>query len=275
LEVIRVTTEERPPEWVIDPDKPSVARMYDYYLGGKDNFAADRAAADRVVQALPNVLEFTRANRTFLSQVVTLLAERGIRQFLDIGSGLPTQENVHEVAHRNAPDAHVVYVDHDPIVLTHARALLIDSPQTKVVQGDLRDPEAILTHEVVQAQIDFDRPVAVLLVAILHFIRDDAQAAEIVARLRERMVRGSYLVVSHGYAGDADKDTEHEVRSAYAKTAAGDIVPRTREQILGYFEGMELLGPGLVQVGDWRPEDGPVESDLSKVGFLGAVGKVP
>src|SRR4051794_3580604 len=141
--------------------------MYDYYLGGKDNYAADRTAADQVVAAMPNVLTFTRANRRFLARVVTLLARQGIRQFLDIGSGLPTQENTHEIAQRTALECRVVYVDNDPVVLAHGRALLADNPRTTVVQADLRDPGGIMDNSEVRRLLDFDEPVAVLLLAIL------------------------------------------------------------------------------------------------------------
>jgi SAM-dependent methyltransferase len=257
---------------VLKPDVPNVARMYDYYLGGKDNFAADRAAGDQVVAAMPNVLAFTRANRRFLARAVTLLARQGIRQFLDIGSGLPTQENTHEIAQRTVPGSRVVYVDNDPVVLVHGRALLADNPHTTVVRADLRDPKGIIDHPELRTQLDFDQPVAVLLLAILHFIPDDANPARIVATLRESLAPGSYLVITHGHAGRVSKDVENQVRDAYSGTAAGDIIPRSPEQILGYFEGMDVLEPGVVPVEAWRPEVGPVPIDLAKPGFFAVVG---
>jgi SAM-dependent methyltransferase len=268
-----VEDEERIPSWVLKPHVPNVARMYDYYLGGKDNFAADRAAADRVVAAMPNVLKFTRANRGFLSRAVTLLAGQGIRQFLDIGSGLPTQENTHEIAQRAAVDSRVIYVDNDPVVLAHGRALLADNARTTVVQADLRDPKGILDHREVRRLLDFTEPVAVLLLAILHFVPDEANPAGIVATLRESLVPGSYLVITHGHAGRVSKDIEKQVRDAYSSTAAGDIIPRSPEQILGYFEGMDVLEPGVVPVEAWRPEVGPVPIDLVKPGFFAVVGR--
>jgi hypothetical protein len=267
-------SDEHHPEWVIDPEIPSVARMYDYYLGGKDNFAADRAAADQVVAAMPNVLEFTRANRVLLSRAVTMMAAHGVRQFLDIGSGLPTQENVHEVAQRAAPGCRVVYVDNDPIVLTHARALLADNPLTTVVQADLREPDTILGHPDVKARIDFTQPVGLLLLAILHFIPDEERPADIVARLRAPLVPGSYLAISHGHAGEVTQDVEDRVRSAYGRTGAGDIIPRGAGEVAEFFRGTELVGPGLVQVADWRPDAEPFRSDMSRPGFLAAVGRV-
>jgi SAM-dependent methyltransferase len=268
-----VNEEERIPSWVLNPHVPNVARMYDYYLGGKDNYAADRAAADRILTLTPNAMGFTRANRRFLSRVVTLLAERGIRQFLDIGSGLPTQENVHEVAHRTALESRIVYVDNDPVVLAHGRALLADNPRTTVVQADLRDPKGIIDDPEVRRLIDFDEPVAILLLAILHFIPDDANPAGIVATLRESLVPGSYLVITHGHVGKLSKDVEDEIRGEYSATAAGDIIPRTPEQILGYFEGMDVLEPGLVPVEAWRPAAPPAATDMAKAGFFAVVGK--
>jgi SAM-dependent methyltransferase len=265
---------EHHPEWVIDPETPSVARMYDYYLGGKDNFAADRKAADQVVAAMPNVLEFTRANRRLLSRAVTVMAAHGVRQFLDIGSGLPTQENVHEVAQRAAPDSRVIYVDNDPIVLTHARALLADNPLTTVIQADLREPESILDHPGVKDRIDFDRPVGLLMLAILHFIPDEDDPADIVARLRAPLTAGSYMAISHGHRGEITRDVEDQVRSAYGRTGAGDIIPRGIDEVMTFFEGTELVGPGLVQVADWRVDAEPFEPDMSRPGFLAGVGRV-
>ncbi|WP_433330332.1 SAM-dependent methyltransferase [Spirillospora sp. CA-294931] len=269
-----MATDERHPAWVIDPDTPSVARMYDYYLGGKDNFASDREAAERVMAAMPYVLEFTRANRRFLSRAVTHMAGQGIRQFLDIGSGLPTRENVHEVAQRAAPDSRVIYVDNDPIVLAHARALLADNPLTTVIQADLLEPESIMEHPEVRSRFDWDQPVAVLLMAILHFVPDVAEPAALVARLRRDMVPGSYLVLSHGHAGKVTDEVEAQVRGAYGKTRQGDIIPRPAEVVATFFEGMELLEPGIVPVEAWRPETGPVEPDLTRAGFLGGVGRL-
>ncbi|WP_106402267.1 SAM-dependent methyltransferase [Actinocorallia populi] len=270
-----MSTEERPPSWVINPEIPSVARMYDYYLGGKDNFAADRRAGDRAVEAVPYVAEFVRANRRFLSHAVTLMARRGVRQFIDIGSGLPTQENVHQVAQRVVPDARVVYVDNDPIVLVHGRALLAGDPFTTVVQGDLREPQAVLDHREVAAQIDFDRPVGLLMLAILHFVHDEDGPARIVEQLRKRLASGSFVALSHGHAGRISPEAESQVRSAYGGTAAGDIVPRTPEQIMAFLDGTELLGPGLVPVEAWTPDTEPFTPDLAKAGFLAAVGRIP
>ncbi|MFC0037831.1 SAM-dependent methyltransferase [Actinomadura rayongensis] len=270
-----MASEESRPDWVVDPDTPNIARMYDYYLGGKDNFAADRAAAERVLQAIPYASDFARSNRRFLTRVVTHLAEQGIRQFIDIGSGLPSQENTHEVAQRTAPDARVVYIDHDPVVLSHARALLTNSPHTTVIQADLRDPKAILTHPELTTKIDFDQPTAILLLAVLHFLPDEADPYTIVRTLKARLTPGSYLAISHVHAGEVSRETEQEARHAYEKTSAGDIVPRTPEEIATFFENTNLHPPGLVPVESWTPTTPPFTPALQKAGLLGALARIP
>ncbi|GGK73696.1 hypothetical protein Sme01_32940 [Sphaerisporangium melleum] len=260
----------------IDPFVPSVARMYDYYLGGKDNFASDREAAEKMISLVPNIRQLARANREFLGRAVRLMAESGIRQFLDIGAGLPTQQNVHQVAREVIPDAKVAYVDNDPIVLTHARALLADSRRTIVVQGDMYDPDDILEDPAVVRHLDFSQPVAVLMVSILHFVPDDETAASIVARFREVMVPGSHLVVTHGYTGEIGSRTDQQVRAVYTKTATGSVKPRDHAEIARYFDGMELLPPGLVPVSAWRPESElDAEIDLSKPTIIGGVARLP
>ncbi|GGL07320.1 SAM-dependent methyltransferase [Planomonospora parontospora] len=260
----------------IDPSIPSVARMYDYYLGGKDNFASDREAAEKIIQLIPESRANARSNRAFLSRVVTEIAGRGVRQFLDIGSGLPTQENVHQVAHRIIPDAKVVYVDNDPIVLAHGRALLEDNPHTAVVQADMREPKALLDHPEIRARIDFDQPVAVILLSMLHFIPDDADAAAIVAAVREVMVPGSHLVISHVHAGDRPVAAHDEAKAVYRATTAGSVTTRTPAHLAAYTEGLEVIDPGIVPVQAWRPEfEEDTAYDLGKPGILGVVAKVP
>ncbi|GLW10679.1 hypothetical protein Misp01_58070 [Microtetraspora sp. NBRC 13810] len=238
----------------IDPNVPSVARIYDFLLGGKDNFAADRAAAAKLMELTPNVREGVRANRRFLSRAVRFLTQSGIRQFLDIGAGLPTQENVHQVALRAAPDSRVAYVDNDPIVLTHGRALLADNDRTIVVHGDLRDPGAVLDDPLISGHLDFDRPVAVLLLAVLHFIPDDGVAEKIVATLRQRLAPGSALAITHLSFGDLDENQVREGRELYTRTSAGSATPRSAGQIVRFFDGFELVEPGLVPPEAWRPE---------------------
>jgi hypothetical protein len=257
----------------VDPTVPSVARIYDYLLGGKDNFASDRAAATKLLELTPNAREGVQANRRFLSRAINLLVEAGVRQFLDIGAGLPTQENVHQVALRAAPDARVVYVDNDPIVLTHGRALLADNDQTIVVNGDLREPEAILSDPRIREHLDFDQPVGLLMLAVLHFIPDDDVAESVTATLRDQLVPGSGLVVSHLSFGDLDEDKLREGRELYTRTSAGSATPRSRAQILRFFDGFEIVEPGLVSTEDWRPEtDLPSPPSLPGVNGYSGVG---
>ncbi len=264
----------------IDPTVPSVARMYDYYLGGKDSFPADREAAEQVIavgrQLGVDIREGAVANRTFLIRGVRHLAESGVRQFLDLGTGLPTQDNIHQVVQRITPDAKVVYSDNDPIVLAHARALLADNPSTIIVDGDIREPEAIL--EAAAGHLDFTRPVAVVMAAVLHFLRDDAEVRRIIETLRRPLVPGSHLMISHGYVEpDQDnKDQAAQVGGIYRRSTAGVLAWRDREHLLGWFEGLELLEPGVVPVQRWREEDDPYDwPSLFSGGLLGGVARVP
>ncbi|GAA3583059.1 SAM-dependent methyltransferase [Nonomuraea rosea] len=269
--------DEQAPQGV-DPTIPSVARMYDYYLGGTDNFHADREAAEQIVRLArengSDVREMALANRGFLIRAVQHIAESGVRQFLDVGAGLPTQDNVHQVAGRVAPGSEVVYVDNDPIVLAHARSLLAGDPLTHVAEGDLHRPDAIL--EAAAAHLDLGRPVAIIAAAVLHFFHDDAEVAAIVSTLRDALVPGGHLVISHSYiepaAGQADK--MDEARGVYQRSASGSIAWRDRETIAGYFTGLELLDPGVVPVQDWRNDDPYRPSGLAKGGVLAAVGRL-
>jgi O-methyltransferase involved in polyketide biosynthesis len=239
----------------VDLKTPNVARMYDYLLGGKDNFAADREAVREVVGHAPDTPFMARENRAFLRRAVRFLAEHGIRQFVDIGSGLPTQGNVHEIAHQVAPDAHVVYVDMEPIVLTHGRALLANTPRVAVIQGDARRTDDILNDPELCRLIDLGRPVAVLMLAVLHFIGDYDDPGAIVARLHAAMAPGSYLVVSHV---TADFDADRRVRDAGAvyEKATYQITLRSRPEVSGLFHGFEMVDPGLTTLSLWRPDPG-------------------
>ncbi|MEU8803944.1 SAM-dependent methyltransferase [Spirillospora sp. NPDC048819] len=261
----------------IDPSVPSVARMYDYYLGGKDNYLSDREAADKVIaisrEVGNDVRLAARANRAFLGRAVGMLTGLGIRQFVDIGTGLPTQENVHQVVLRDAPDAQIAYVDNDPIVLVHARALLADNPQTVVLEGDLRDPEALLADPVLRARIDFDQPVALIMCAILQFVSDDAEAVRIAGRLCTSLAPGSHLVISHVFPGEGHDDELAEVDGVYSRTTAGNFTLRSRAQIGALFAGADLLPPGLAPVEDWRP-DGGGDHDFSRATYLGGVARI-
>ena len=231
--------------------RPNIGRVYDYWLGGKDNLRVDREIGARVAQAQPLVVAGARANRAFVRRAVEFLAASGIDQFIDLGCGLPTAENVHEIAGRVTPGARVVYVDNDPVVLVHARALLADTGRTIVVEGDVRDPEAVLAVPELRAHLDLARPVAVVMAAILHFVTEDP--ARIVAAFRDVMVAGSALVVSH-VVDDGDSSVDVATRKGaeiYCETTAPFIV-RTRDQVAGWFDGFDLVPPGLVVADAWR-----------------------
>ncbi|MFI6824129.1 SAM-dependent methyltransferase [Micromonospora sp. NPDC050187] len=257
-----------------DPFVPTAAGMYDYYLGGTANFAADRRAANKVLAAAPEVILMARENRGFIRRAVRFLArDAGIRQFLDIGSGLPTQGSVHEIAQAEAPDARVVYVDNDPNVLARSRALkTTEAKTTSMITADLRDPDAILNHPDTRAQIDFDQPVAILLVAVLHFIDDEADPYAIVARLRDTMAPGSYLVINHATA-DPRPDSAGGAAEVYKNTRY-PATHRTRDQVERFFDGVHLVDPGLVFVSEWRP-DTVTDVTPEEVWILGGVGRKP
>ncbi len=259
----------------IDTSTPNPARIYDALLGGKDNFPADRAAAHAILNAAPQARRGARENRAFLQRAVRFLAaEAGIRQFLDIGTGLPTQGNVHQIAQQVARDARVVYVDHDPVVHAHADALLADQTTTLAVLADLRQPQAILDHSDVRGLLDLARPVAVLLVAVLHFITEAEDPAGIVAWLREAMAPGSYLVISHA-TGDFHPHVGAKVTEVYGQASA-PLVLRSRRQIERFFDGFDLVEPGLVEPAAWRP-DAQAQGHRGRGagGFHSGVGRQP
>ncbi|TDC86722.1 SAM-dependent methyltransferase [Actinomadura sp. 7K507] len=231
--------------------------MYDYLLGGKDNYAADREAVDEVIRHAPDTPFLARENRAFLRRAVRWLAESGIRQFIDIGSGLPTQGNVHEIVHQVAPDARVVYVDREPVVLAHGRALLASTPEVTVIQGDARRPGDILNDPELNRLIDFDRPVAVLMLAVLHFIGDEDDPPGIVARFRDAMAPGSHLVVSH-VTGDFDADSRVRDAGAVYEKATYQITLRSRAYVARLFDGFEFVEPGLTTLSMWRPDLGAI-----------------
>jgi SAM-dependent methyltransferase len=234
-----------------DPSTPNAARMYDYFLGGKDNFPADRGAAERLLRVAPEVRAAARANRAFLGRAVRFLAGAGVTQFLDIGTGLPSRENVHEAARAVAPESRVVYVDHDPVVLVHARALLAGGEGVTVADGDLRHPHDLLKNPDVVGTLDFSRPVAVLLVAIMHFIDAADDPVRILAAIRESLAPGSYLVLSHG-TSDARAAAVSKAVSVYRGTRT-PLTLRGRSEIEALFEGFELVEPGLTWLPEWRP----------------------
>jgi hypothetical protein len=272
-----VTPEERVPPG-LDVTTPNVARVYDAFLGGKDNYAADRAVVEFALEVTPDAPKGARANRAFLQRVVRyLVAEAGISQLIDIGSGLPTQGNVHEIAHAANPAARVVYVDYDPVVGAHAKALLASGPNTQFLTADVREPEKILNDHTVREFIDFGRPVALLLLAILHHVNDDEDPAGIAARLREAAVPGSYIAISSfrmpGPEHPADA-AQTALMEKMFNEKLGTGRWRAHEEILDWFGGWDLLEPGLVPLPEWRPA-GIVSPrrNATHHGFVGGVAR--
>jgi SAM-dependent methyltransferase len=249
VKIVRMTGSENIPG--VDLNTASAARVYDVMLGGKDNFAADRALAEQLLANAPISAWVAQQNRAFLGRAVRYCAEQGVRQFLDVGSGLPTQDNVHEVAQRVDPACRVVYVDNDPVALSHAHALLADGKGVKAIHGDLRRPAEIIGDHDVERLIDFSEPVVVLMVAILHFIRDADDPAGIIAQFTDVMAPGSHFVLSHATHDDMPGEASR-ARDIY-KRASSPLITRTRQQISGFFAGLDLVDPGLVLTTHWRP----------------------
>jgi hypothetical protein len=238
---------------LFDTSVPHFARIYDYWLGGKDNFAVDRAAGDQAIRAFPEIALSARANRAFLARAVRFLAgEAGIRQFLDIGTGIPTGNNTHEVAQFAAPESRIVYVDNDPFVLSHARALLASKPEggTEYIEADLRDPERIIDDTA--RLLDFEQPVAVMLMTILQHVDDEDDPGKIVATLMEAMPPGSYLALSHP-AIDIDAEPMARMAERLNLLMAEPITLRARSDVVRFFDGLDLVPPGVVQTSKWRP----------------------
>ncbi|MFI0485608.1 SAM-dependent methyltransferase [Actinomadura sp. 9N215] len=262
----------------MDPTKAHPSRRYNYWLGGKDNFAVDRESAEVVASAFPTVALSARENRAFLRRVVTYLAgEVGIHQFLDIGTGLPSAGNVHEVAQAIEPTSRIVYVDNDPVVLVHARALLTSEPagRTAYIQADLREPEKILVDPDLASTLDLSRPVALMVVATMHFVTDDHDPYGIVRRLLAALPSGSHLVMTHA-------TNDHLTAEQYAESVAANErsgVPfrlRSRDEFARFFDGLELLPPGVASVVEWRPEGNEADRpSVEDVSMLCAVARVP
>ncbi len=239
---------------------PNVARIYDYLLGGKDNFAADREAAEELLTHIPDAQDACYSNREFLHRAVRFLAgEAGIRQFIDIGTGLPTQGNVHDVAQQVRHDARVVYVDNDLVVVKHAEALLAKSPAVTAINGNLRDPDDILANPALRALINFGEPVAMLLISVLHFIADEDRPYSITDMLKAAMPPGSYLVLSHITGDEVAEEPALKARAVYQR-ATERVFPRQRDAISDFFDGMEIIEPGVVSVRSWRAEPLPHET---------------
>jgi O-methyltransferase involved in polyketide biosynthesis len=260
-------TEEQP-KVDVDTGVAHIARVYNFWLGGKDNFAADREAAELVISSYPTVLASVRAQREFLGRAVQyLVTEAGIRQFLDVGTGLPTASNTHEVAQLMAPDARVVYVDNDPIVLAHARALLASNPEgeTAYLDADLRDTDEVLA--VAANTLDFSKPVAVMLIGVLHCIPDSDDPAGLVKRLLDAVPPGSYLVIAHP-ASDIHAAQVGTAANRLNQVMADPVTMRTHAEVARFFDGLDLIDPGLVQLHRWRADPADPDTELANYGAI-------
>jgi O-methyltransferase involved in polyketide biosynthesis len=260
----------------VDTTKAHPARVYDYWLDGKDNFAVDRHFADAITDRFPWVKTAARSNRDFRVRAVRAVAEQGVRQFLDIGTGLPAPGNTHTVAQQVAPQARVLYVDNDPLVMTHSRALMVGTPEgrTEYVEEDLRSPENILRAAVHTGALDLRQPVCLVLAAVLHFIPDLDEAQQVVRTLLNAVPPGSYLIISHGTPDFVSAQDAAEYERMYA---AGEAAARTRtkKDIETFFDGLDVLTPGFVAVSDWRPEDSAGDRPTpEQVSLYGAVGRI-
>lgn len=263
-----------PPGTGIDTTVAHPARIWNYWIGGKDNFAVDREVGERLMSILPELVRSVRADRQFLARAVQYLADHeGIRQFLDIGTGLPTADNTHQIAQRVAPESRIVYVDNDPLVLSHARALLTSTPQgaCDYIHADVRDPGAILSGAA--ATLDLARPVAIMMLGILNFVLDPGEAQAIVHRLLDSVPSGSYLVISHPTA-EVDPEPAMRMQQVWNQQGAVPIRMRTREEIIRFFDGLDLVEPGVVSCSRWRP--GPVDvGEIVEVAHFCGVARKP
>jgi hypothetical protein len=265
------------PSWApqhIDLEKPNAARVYDYLLGGGCNFEQDRTFAKQFLQIVPNVDRSFRANRAFLRRAVRFCVDEGIRQFLDIGSGIPTVGNVHEIAQGMAPECKVVYVDNEPVAVAHSEAILEDNDRATVLLADLSDPDTILNAAPVRELLDLDQPMALLMVAVLHFVPESADPQASITRYLDALAPGSYFVVSHGSVAELE-DLPPGAATHYDNTTT-PFISRTRKQVTDFMSGTELVEPGLVWIPQWRPEL-PEELDdhPDRIGIMGVVGRKP
>jgi len=257
-------------------DRPSVARMYDYYLGGHHNFASDRAAAEAGIAIFPGFPLVMQANRAFLRRAVQFLVGQGIDQFLDIGSGIPTVGNVHQVAQLANPQTRVVYVDVDPIAVAHSTAMLQDNPRATIIEADARHPELILANPAVRSLLDSGKPVALILASVLHFVVDDDEAHRVVRVLRDALPPGSYVVISHGTVERIPANIIDQLIRLYTGTSH-PVRVRSKAQIAAYFTGLDMVEPGLVYVPTWRPEESDdllLDHPERSIGFAG-IGRKP
>jgi hypothetical protein len=263
------------PDWVpegVEVNVPNVARMYDYVLGGYHNFAVDREFAEQIEKLAPGSTAIARANRAFVRRSVRWLMAAGIRQFLDIGSGIPTLGTVHEIAQSVAPESKVVYVDVDPVAVAHSKAILAGNSRAEVLRADIRQPAEILDDDRVTALLDFGQPVAVLLNAVLHFVSDADDPAGIIGLIRQEMVGGSYLTITHGNRDGGDRNSQTETGEVLDRTPTS-IHLRGADELAALVAGMEVVEPGIVPVTDWHPE--PDNDDSPQPGVLAVVARQP
>lgn len=263
-------------DWVppdVDTEVPSAARLYDYYLGGGYNFAADRELADQIIRLVPEMRQIARSNRAFLRRAVMFCAEAGIRQFVDLGCGLPTVGSVHEVAHKIDPACRVLYVDNEPVAVAHGELLLGGDDRVAIIGADFRNTATVLKSEQAAQLIDFTEPVAVLMVAVMHFVPDEDDPEGVIQRYREVMAPGSYLVLSHGTPDTSDTEIAEQSMELYRRSQ-NPTFPRTRSAVEAMLSPFDLVEPGLVFVPQWRPASPHDAEEAWRSGVYGAVGRV-
>ncbi len=257
----------------MNPESVNIARIYDYFLGGTNNLPADRAAAEQIIRVQPDVPQMVRENRAFLGRAVRYLAgDAGVRQFLDVGAGLPTMDNVHQIAQRSAPEARVVYADNDPAVVAEARTLLTGTAGVGAIGADIRDPDGILDYPVTGEMLDLTRPVGLFFVAILHFLADEDQPHDLVRRYLGRLVPGSYLVITHARALAQTAAESQDAARSYNASTGNALKLRSIARITAFFDGLEILEPGVVNIASWPgTPDGP---QARAEGFYGGIGRM-
>jgi hypothetical protein len=264
------------PDWApsgIDMEQPSGARLYDYYLGGFHNFEVDREMGRKVLEARPDLPLIMQANRAFLKRAVQYMGAHGVQQFLDLGSGIPTVGNVHEIAQGLAPEARVVYVDNDPVAVAHSRSILGEDPRTAVIQADARDSESILTHPDLTRTLDLGRPVGILMVALLHFVSDEDDPHGLITRFRDAVVPGSYLALSHAVP-EHDPAAADQIRRLYENTST-PIALRSPTEVAALLDGFDLVDPGVVYLPQWRPDPlQTIEEDPARFSMFAGVGRI-
>lgn len=271
--------DEARPDWAppgVDTKRANVARIYDYWLGGTHNFLADQDVARAIAAVEPKIRAIAQTNRAFLARAVKFVATRGIDQFLDLGSGIPTSGNVHEIAQEADPDARVVYVDVDPVAIAHSKAILAGNDKAAIIDADLREPEKILAHDAVSRLIDFSRPVGLIVLAVFHFIGDDQNPRQIMATLRDALAPGSYLILGHATDDGAKPKVAQAAERVYNRSVATQFHLRSQAEILRLFDGFDLVEPGLVYATTWRPDSpGDVSADLTEYGTVAGVARKP